>query len=51
MMAASSLPPEKRSVFPERIAARLNLRGPHFTDTDLDNAIRISLQGMIHSAA
>ena len=37
--AASGLPVEKRSVFLERIAARLQLRGPHFTDADLGAAI------------
>ena len=50
MMAESSLPPEKRSVFLERIAARLQLRGRRFTDADLDNAIRIALQGLIHNS-
>ena len=51
MTAAGSVPVEKRSVFFERVAARLRLRGPHFTDADLDRAMRSALQGLIHSAA
>ena len=51
MTAAGPLPPEKRGVLLERIAAKLKLCGPHFTDADLDNAIRIGLQGLIQSAA
>jgi len=34
---------EKRSVFLERVAARLQLRGPHFTDADLGAAIQAAL--------
>jgi len=49
--AAGGLPVEKRSVFLERIAARLQLRGPHFTDADLGAAIRAALTGLIQSAA
>ena len=51
MTAAGGLPVEKRSVFLERIAARLQLRGPHFTDADLGAAIRAALTGLIQSAA
>ena len=40
MTAAGPLPAEKRSVFLERVAARLRLRGPHFTDADLGAAIQ-----------
>ena len=40
MTAAGSLPVEKRGVFLERVAARLLLRGPHFTDADLDAAMQ-----------
>ena len=43
MTAAGPLPPEKRSVFLERVAARLQLRGPRFSDDDLDDAIRRAL--------
>jgi len=51
MTAAGGLEVEKRSVLLERVAARLRLRGPHFTDADLDRAMRSALQGLIHSAA
>ena len=51
MTAAGGLPVEKRSVFLERVAARLRLRGPHFTDTDLGAAIQAALTGLIQSAA
>ena len=48
MTAAGVLPPEKRSVFLERIAARLNLRYPRLpiSDTDLSKAIRSALTGL-----
>ena len=51
MLAAKDLPDEKRRTFLERVSARLDLRGPHFTDADLDRAMRSALQGLIHSAA
>ena len=51
MIAAGGLPTEKRSVFLERVAARLRLRGPHFTDADLGAAIQAALTGLIQSAA
>jgi hypothetical protein len=51
VMAAGSLPVEKRSAFLERVAARLRLRGPHFTDADLGAAIQAALTGLIQSAA
>ena len=51
MAAASGLTPEKRSVFLERVAARLKLRGPRFTDADLGAAIQAALTGLIQSAA
>ena len=35
MTAAGGLPVEKRSVFLERVATRLQLRGSHFIDADL----------------
>ena len=41
MTAAGGLPVEKRSVFLERVAAGLRLRGPHFTDADLGAAIQV----------
>ena len=51
MTAAGSVPVEKRSVFLERVAARLQLRGFHFTDADLGAAIQAALTGSIQSAA
>jgi hypothetical protein len=51
MTAASPLPVEKRSVFLERVAARLQPRGPHFTEADLGAAIQAALTGLIQSAA
>jgi hypothetical protein len=45
------LPPEKRSVFLERVAAQLSLRGSRFDDRDLDDAVRLALRRLIHSAA
>ena len=51
MTAAGILPVEKRGVFLERVAARLQLRGPHFTDADLGAAIQAALTGLTQSAA
>jgi hypothetical protein len=51
MVAASGLPAEKRGVFLERVAARLRLHGPRFTDADLGAAIRAALIGLVQSAA
>jgi hypothetical protein len=51
MTAAGRLPVEKRSVFLEGVAARLQLRGPNFTDVDLGAAIQAALTGLIQSAA
>jgi hypothetical protein len=50
MTAASSLPVEKRSLFLERVAARLRLHR-RFTDADLGAAIQAALTGLIQSAA
>ena len=47
MTAAGGLPVEKRSVFLERVAAGLRLRGPHF----ISAAIQAALTGLIQSAA
>jgi hypothetical protein len=47
--AADRIPVEKRGVFLERVVARLQLRGD-FTDSDLDNAVRAALTGLIQSA-
>ena len=51
MNAASGLPVEKRTVFLERVAARLALRGARISDADLDKAIRIALKGLTHQPA
>ena len=51
MTAASSLSVEKRSTFLEGVAACLQLRGPRFTDADLNAAIQAALPGLIQSAA
>ena len=51
MVPAGGLPAKKRSVFLERVAARPQLRGPHFTDADLRAAIQAALTGLIQSAA
>jgi hypothetical protein len=46
MTAGSSLPIEKRSLFLERIAARLRLIGiASFNDLEHDDAVRVSLRG------
>jgi hypothetical protein len=50
MTAARNLPIEKRSVFLERVAARLQLRGS-FTDLDFDDAVRLALRGLIQESA
>jgi hypothetical protein len=49
MDAAADLSPEKRAVFLERVAARLQLRGS-FTADDLAKAIRVALQGLTAAA-
>ena len=47
---AARVPVEKRGVFLDRVFARLQLhRG--FTDSDLDDAVRAALTGLIQSAA
>ena len=51
MVAAGGLPVEKRSVFLERVAGKLRLRGSHFTDADLGAAVQAALTGLVRSAA
>lgn len=51
MVAASGLPPEKRALFLERVAARRELQGQHFTDADLDRAVQSVLRGLIQDTA
>ena len=48
--AAVRVPVEKRGVFLERVVARLRLHR-HFTDSDLDDAVRTALTGLVQSAA
>jgi hypothetical protein len=50
MTAARPLPVEKRAVFLERIAARLQLLDFRFTQSEFDDAVRVSLRGLIHPA-
>jgi hypothetical protein len=51
MGAAGSLPPEKRSLFLERVAARLELYGHRFTDIELERAVRLAFHGLIQNSA
>lgn len=51
MVAASSLPLEKRELFLERLAARWELHGRRFSDADLDRAVQLALQGLIQNSA
>jgi hypothetical protein len=51
MDASRGLSPEKRSLFLERTAARLQLYGPRFTDLELERAVQLALSGLIHNSA
>jgi hypothetical protein len=51
MNAAGGLPAEKRGLFVERVAARLQLSGTRFTAADLDAAVRLAMQGLSHTLA
>jgi hypothetical protein len=55
MVAATPLPPEKRALLLERIAAHLLLHGRRagrrFDDAAVELAVRSSLQGLAQSAA
>ena len=48
--AADTLPPEKRETFLDRVAARLRVLGFRFSDTDLNNAVRVG-RGLIQDSA
>jgi hypothetical protein len=50
MTAPGGLPVEKRTLFLERVAARLTLCG-RFTDADLDDAVRMTLGGLIQESS
>jgi hypothetical protein len=50
MAAATGLPPDKRSVFLERIAAQLGqIRRP--SDADVERAARAALKGLLQAPA
>jgi hypothetical protein len=49
--AADGLPVEKRGVFLGRLVAQLQLRGYHFTTTDVEEVVRLALKGLIHTSA
>jgi hypothetical protein len=55
MAAATPLPPEKRSLLLERVAAHLQLYGRRggrgFGDVDVGLAISAALRGLVQSAA
>jgi hypothetical protein len=51
MTAAGGLSPEKRSLFLERIAARLRLRGANSADADFERVVQLALSGLIHNSA
>ena len=52
MDAARTLPVEKRSVYLQRIAAQLALRGHgHFRDSDIQDVTALALRGLIHTNA
>jgi len=51
MTAAADLAPEKRSVFLERLAAMLNMKGRRFTDADLIAMAELARTGLAHSNA
>ena len=51
MTAANGLPAEKRGLFVERVAARLQLNGTRFIAADLDIAVSLAMQGLSHTPA
>ena len=51
MIAGTPLPPEKRSLLLERIAVKLDLHGPAFTDSDIDTAIALAMVGLVREPA
>jgi hypothetical protein len=51
MLAAGPLAPAKRSLFLERVAARLQLHGRNFSDADLDRAMHQALTGLVQNSA
>jgi hypothetical protein len=52
MTAAASVQPDRRSVFLERTAAMLRMRGyGHFTDADVADVAKLALTGLAHQPA
>jgi hypothetical protein len=52
MTAAGAIAPEKRSMFLERVAAMLAMRGRgHFNDADVADVAQLALTGLAHEAA
>ena len=49
--AADGLPAEKRGIFLERLVTQLQLRGSCFSTADVDDAVRLALQGLIQKSA
>ena len=49
--AATGLPIEKRGVFLGRVIAQLQLCGSHFTTADINDAVRLALEGLIQKSA
>jgi hypothetical protein len=46
--AAKGLPPEKRSLYLQRVNAFVEQRhGNRFTDSDVDTAVKIALSGLV----
>jgi hypothetical protein len=48
--AANVVPVERRSVFLERTAAMLNMRG-RFSDGDVQDVVTLALAGLVHTDA
>ena len=52
MDAARTLPPEKRDLYLQRIAAMLTMRGRgHFGDHDVQEVTALALCGLVHTDA
>jgi hypothetical protein len=52
MLFAATIPPEKRSMFLERVAAMLALRGRgHFNDDDVADVAKLAMAGLIQQPA
>ena len=47
---ARTLPVEKRSIYLQRIAAMLALRGRRFNDGDVADVAKLALSGLIQTA-